>query len=158
MVGEEARQAYKAVWRLAESPEATIPFLRNQVRPVPEPDAKKIRQLIVDLDSETFAVREKAVKELGNLAAAAVPDLRESLAKDPSLEVRRRVEDLLSRSENRVTPPETLRRLRAIHVLEQIGTPEARRLLAELAAGAAYAEETQSAKASFRRLARGSEP
>jgi WD40 repeat protein len=157
LAGDDARQAYDAVWRLAESPEASVPFLRRHVRPVPEPDAKKIRQHITDLDSETFAVREKASKELEDFGNAAVPALREVLEMNPTLELRRRVEQILSRSEGRATRPETLRRLRALHVLEQIGSLDARRLLAELAGGAAYAEETRDAKAALRRSG-GGEP
>jgi hypothetical protein len=158
LAGTDARKAYAAVWRLAEAPGATVPFLRRHVRPVPEPDVKKVGRYIADLDSETFAVREKASRELENLGNAAAPTLREALTKSPSLEVRRRVEQLLSRSVERVPPPETLRRLRALHVLEQIGSPDARRFLAELAEGAAYAEETQDAKAALRRLSAGFGP
>jgi RNA polymerase sigma factor (sigma-70 family) len=155
---DDARKAYAAVWRLIESPEATVPFLRRHLRPVPEPDAKKIRQHLTDLDSERFAVRERASKELEDLGPAAVPALREVLDKNPTLEMRRRVEQILSRSLGRATPPDTLRRLRALQVLEQIGSPDARRWLTEMAKGAAYAEETQDAQAALRRLSRGSEP
>ena len=49
---------------------------------------------------------------------------------------------------------ETLRRLRAITVLEKIGTPEARRVLERLASGLAGARETRDAKATLRRLDR----
>jgi WD40 repeat protein len=158
LAGDDAKKAYAAGWRLTEAPEAAVPFLRQHLRPIPEPDAKVIRQHIADLDSETFAVREKASKELENLGNAAVPALREALEKNPSLEMRRRVEQILSRTQSSVLAPETLHRLRALHVLEQIGSPDARRLLAELAGGAAYAVETQDAKAALRRLSRGSEP
>jgi hypothetical protein len=43
--------------------------------------------------------------------------------------------------------------LRAIEVLEHIGTPEARQVLDTLARGAAVARVTQEAKASLKRLA-----
>jgi hypothetical protein len=46
----------------------------------------------------------------------------------------------------------TLRRLRAIAVLEKIGTPEARRLLEQMATGLDGARETRDAKAALRRL------
>jgi len=49
---------------------------------------------------------------------------------------------------------ETLRRLRAIAVLEKIGTPEARRVLERLASGLDGARETRDAKATLRRLDR----
>jgi WD40 repeat protein len=47
---------------------------------------------------------------------------------------------------------ETLRRLRAIAVLEKIGTPEARRVLERMATGLERARETRDAKAALRRL------
>jgi WD40 repeat protein len=47
---------------------------------------------------------------------------------------------------------ETLRRLRAIAVLEKIGTPEARRMLERIATGLEGARETRDAKAALRRL------
>jgi hypothetical protein len=46
-----------------------------------------------------------------------------------------------------------LQRLRAIQVLEQIGSPEAARILKELAGGAPSAHETLEAKAASERLA-----
>ena len=49
---------------------------------------------------------------------------------------------------------ETLRRLRAIAVLEKIGTPEARQILERLASGLEGARETRDAKATLRRLER----
>ena len=48
---------------------------------------------------------------------------------------------------------EQLRTLRAIHVLEQIGSPEAVRLLQELAGGTPSARETLDAMAAGERLA-----
>ncbi len=49
---------------------------------------------------------------------------------------------------------ETLRRLRAISVLEKIGTPDARRVLEQLASGLEGARETRDAKAALRQLQR----
>ena len=48
--------------------------------------------------------------------------------------------------------------LRAVEVLERIGTPEARQVLAKLADGAPEARLTQEAKASLQRLAKRSAP
>jgi WD40 repeat protein len=49
---------------------------------------------------------------------------------------------------------ETLRRLRAIAVLEKIGKPEARKVLERLASGLEGARETRDARATLRRLER----
>jgi hypothetical protein len=86
------------------------------------------------------------------------PALRRVLANDPSGEVRRRVEQLLGKLAS-VKPHETTtaserRALRAVVLLEQIGNPEARRLLEALARGAKGARLTKEAKASLERLAK----
>jgi hypothetical protein len=76
--------------------------------------------------------------------------LQKTLAGNPPLEVRRRVEQLLGKLE---TSPRRLQKLRAVEVLEHIATPEARELLRILAKGAPEARVTQEAKASLERLA-----
>ncbi|MBI3410538.1 MAG: WD40 repeat domain-containing protein [Planctomycetes bacterium] len=152
---EDASRAYAAVWRLAESPqENAIAFLRKHLRPAPEPDLKDIRRLIADLDSDIFAVRDKAFKRLEEMGNAAESELRATLKKASSLELHRRLERLLSRPRPLVSSPETLRYLRAIGVLEQIASKDARRLLEELSRGAVHAVETQEARASVERLLR----
>ncbi|HLN33186.1 MAG TPA: sigma-70 family RNA polymerase sigma factor [Gemmataceae bacterium] len=157
LASDDARRAYAAIWRLSETPEPALALLRQHLRPVPEPDASKIRQCIEDLDSKGFAVRQKASKELEALGDAALPALRETLDKNPSLEVRRRLETLLSRPPVSVTSSE-LRNLRALNVLELIDSANAHRLLAELGAGATYAAQTQEARAALRRLSPGTMP
>ena len=50
------------------------------------------------------------------------------------------------------TSPEQLRRLRAVSVLERIGTADARALLRDIAGGAANAPEAAEAAVALRRL------
>ena len=120
--------------------------------PAPSVDARRVDRLLADLDREQFPVREAASAELAKLGESAVPALKRVLRQTPSLEVRRRVEQLLSRLEE--WSPERLRILRALEALEHGATPEARRLLEALAAGAPEARLTQEAKASLLRLAK----
>jgi HEAT repeat protein len=68
-----------------------------------------------------------------------------------TLEARRRIEAVLT--DRTRPPPEELRTLRAIAVLERIGTPEARQALEKLTGGA-EARERQEAKAALERLKR----
>src|SRR5262249_35236776 len=126
-----------------------------------DPDAD-VRKLIKDLDAEEFAVRENASKELKKIGKPAEPLLRKALDGNPSAEVRRRIEELLeagleARPVKNLPPGildgEPLRTVRAIRVLEQIGTPEARAILEKLAKGDPDARETQEAKGSLERLA-----
>ena len=109
--------------------------------------------MIADLDDERFAVREKATTELEKLGKEIEPALHKALQGKPSLEVRRRIDRLLEKLESAAPSPEQLRLLRALEVLEHIGTPEARELLRTLAKGASGARLTQEAKASLDRLA-----
>jgi RNA polymerase sigma factor (sigma-70 family) len=154
LAGEDARRAQAAVWRLAEAPAASVPFLRQRLRPVTDAQMKQTRQHIADLDSETFAVRQKAFEQLQGLGRAAAPALREALKQGVSAEVRRCVEELLG-SAGKPPTGEPLRVLRALAALEHADAPEARRLLRELADGAPGAWLTQEAKAVSARQSSG---
>jgi hypothetical protein len=124
------------------------------LKPVKEPDLQRLRQLVQDLDNDTFAVREAAAKELENMGALITPALRQALAASPSLERRRRLERLLDQAAHQIPSEEGLGRLRALHILEQIGSPEARQVLKVMATGAPAASETQEAKGCLQRLTR----
>src|SRR5262249_40268758 len=146
--------AYRAMARLSAEPARGLALIRDRLKPASTLVAEQIGRRIADLDDDRFSVREKAVRELAALGDRAVPALRRLLAGRPSPEARRRAEQLLAKSNGLVTVPEVLRELRAVEVLERIATPDARRLLAGLAAGAADARLTEEAKASVERLDR----
>jgi hypothetical protein len=153
LAGDDVGRAYAAVWRLAEAPGAVTPFLRRHLRPATDAEYRESKGLIEQLDSDSFENREKAFARLSGLGGQAVAAMRRALEQTPSPEVKRRLEDLLSRKRPRVTA-EQARRLRAVQVLERIGSDDARAFLAELARGAASAPETEDAKAALDRLAR----
>jgi len=111
----------------------------------------RLQQLLADLDAAAFAQREAASRQLADLEEQAEPALQAALAANPSAEQRRRLEELLA-APRVVRSPEKLRVLRAIQVLEQIGTAEARRVLEALARGAADARPTQDARSVLQRL------
>jgi RNA polymerase sigma factor (sigma-70 family) len=147
----EAAKARVALWELVAAPGQAVPFLAEQMRPVLAADPVRTEQLIRDLESDQFAARERATRELGALAEAAAPALRRALRGKPSVDLRRRVEQLLMDVE--AVSAEQLRRLRAVEVLEQVGSPEARRVLQALARGASEVRLTREAKAALNRLA-----
>jgi hypothetical protein len=149
----EARKAHRAIWTLAAAPAQAVPFLADHLRPVAGVDAKRVEKLLADLDSERFAVREAAARELTEMGQQIEPALRRVLESKPPLEVRNRVETILA-AQRGVPPAALLRTLRAIQALERSGTPEARQVLRKLAEGAAGARETREAKASLQRLAK----
>jgi WD40 repeat protein len=150
----DAAAGYAALGRLASSRRCAVAFLGKQLQSSKPVDTRRIARLIADLDNDTFAVREQATKELEALADHAAPALRKALAGKPHLEVRRRLEALLERLDRGSLSAETIRQIRAVEALEFIGSPEARRLLARLAAGPSETRLTQEARAAAGRLAR----
>jgi RNA polymerase sigma factor (sigma-70 family) len=149
-----SQKAFAARWALAGAPDRAVPLLRARLQPARPADATRLRRLLADLDSDRFAVREAAYKGLEAWGELAAPAFRQALKEKPSLEVSRRIEGLLEKLRGPVTQPETLRVLRAVAVLEDIATPEARSVLEGLAQGAPAARLTQAAKAARERLAR----
>ncbi|HKB04750.1 MAG TPA: sigma-70 family RNA polymerase sigma factor [Gemmataceae bacterium] len=152
LVNEDAARAFAAIRFLADHPDRGVALLAEKLRPVAAADAKTVATLIAQLESPKFAEREKASKELAALGEAAAGPLREADAKATSAELRQRLAPLLTALADAKPTGERLRALRAVEALERIGTPEARKLLATLAAGAAGATTTGDAKAALGRL------
>jgi hypothetical protein len=116
---------HEAMSVLAGAPESTVPFLKKQLERQSWPDPKEIPQLITDLDSGKFKVRETATMRLEDLGDAALPALRKLLDGTPSVEVRDRAQQVLARLATGLSRS-GLRLVRALEILEQIGTSEAR--------------------------------
>jgi HEAT repeat protein len=155
LAGADAPKAHTAIWALSAHPKQAVQLFNERLQPAAPTDPKHIQKLITDLDSGTFAVREAAAKELKKLGLEAEPALRQVLTKNPSPEVRRRVESLLATPAPWVEEsPEALRRLRAIQVLAHIGDTEAQLVLATLAKGAPTARATREAALLLERLAK----
>jgi WD40 repeat protein len=153
LAGADAGTAYRAVWRLARSPGQAVPFLGGRLRPASPDRATLIRRLVANLDSDSFAEREKAERQLLEaVGRQAEAELRRALAGLPSPELRMRAQRLLRKLGESPPPPEELRCLRAVAALEHAGTPQARQLLKRLAEGAENDPLTQSAKGSLKRL------
>jgi hypothetical protein len=153
LANRDARTGLAAVRQLAADPTAAVPLLQRRFRP----DRARITRLIADLDDPRFPVRDAASKELAATADAAEPVLREAVETSGSAEVRERVGRILRRfeSEDGQRPVAHLRAVRAVEVLERIGTPEARAVLAEWAATAQRTERGVEAKSTLDRLAAG---
>jgi hypothetical protein len=149
-----AERGYKAVCLLAAFPEQAIPLLRESLHPVPPRDTVRVRRLVADLDSADFETREAAVAELKKLGLLAEPELREALAGAPSAEVRRQGNLLLEAIDLDPTGSRRLAEVRAVFVLEIIGSPPARQILETLARGEPLAPSTRDAKAALERLSR----
>src|SRR5262249_43513814 len=109
---------------------------------------------VADLDHPEFAVRDKAMRELAALGPAAEATLTKTLQARPSLEVSRRIKALLEDMTSARPPAGQLRAIRAVEVLERIGSREAVSFLRELAGGAEGAPLTGHAREALERLQR----
>ena len=105
-------------------------FLSSPSDSLPYPSIhppERIRQLIADLDDDSFSRREAATRELSTSGIQAELLLGECLSTTPSPEVCRRVNSLLENLKPVktwiVTDASLLRTLRAIRVLQRIGNP-----------------------------------
>jgi RNA polymerase sigma factor (sigma-70 family) len=145
-VDEEA--AYRAMGRLVAA-ERSVPLLAERLAASLRPD-KRADTWIAELGSKRFANRARAESELRKLGEGAEGSLRKALPDAPTLEVRRRIEALLEKHGG----PGHLRALRAVEVLEHVGTAEARKALEAVAGAAPDARLAGEARAASARLAR----
>jgi dipeptidyl aminopeptidase/acylaminoacyl peptidase len=150
LADEDASKAYQAIGALVAAPEQAVSVAKKHLRPASIPNPEVVNRWIADLDSNTFAVRQKANSELAKMGEQAGPSLRQGLAGKPSPEVRQRLERLLSDIERPST--ESIRDLRAFEALELIGNTEAKNLLEALAGGTEGFRLTKEAKSTLARL------
>ncbi|QJW94103.1 WD40 repeat domain-containing protein [Frigoriglobus tundricola] len=152
LLAPDAKKGFAAIRYLAADPPAAVRFVTAGVKPAAPVDPQVVAGLIEKLGSAEFAERERASKELAALAPAVPDQLRAAVGKSDSQEVRARLGAIVSRVSETKLSGEGLRAVRAVEVLEQIGTPDAQKVLAELAAGAPGSALTQNATAALGRL------
>lgn len=149
-----AALAWPTIWRLVDRPVETLSYLQDKLRATEPISKEQLENWIGDLDAPSFQRREEAVRkliELGQVGKAAVLD---ALKDPPTLERKRRLQTIVT-SFDKILPPrgERLRGLRAVSILQRIGTPDAQRLLERLAKGDDMQCPTREAKAALQRLA-----
>jgi WD40 repeat protein len=146
--------AYQAKWKFVAAGQQTITFMGKTLRPIPKDSTSALKEAIANLEGKHPELRDAAMNELDCHGSLAEPALREGLTDDRSPEARARIEYLLEKQKSNFPSGGLLRSLRAIEVLEQIGTPQARQLLESIAAGHPQAALTREAKASVQRMAK----
>src|SRR5262249_4591690 len=145
LAGDDAAKAYQAAWALDAAPEQAAKLLRERATAAPKVDAARVAKLIAALDDDEYDTREAASKELAALGKSVEDALRAGRKKGASPEARYRIDVLLEQFVKGTGPSEERAKLRAVEVLERLGTKEAREALAELAKGPADAELTREA-------------
>jgi WD40 repeat protein len=154
LAGPDGVKAYQAVQTLRTAPGQVVPLLRERLRPAVPVEVETIRQWVADLGGKRFAQRQKASSALEKLGELAVPELTRALGAGVPLETRKRIEQLLDKATGGSLSTEQLRLVRAVEVLELLGTPEARQVLVTLSRGAPGALPTREAQAALDRLSR----
>ena len=147
---DDAAQASQAIRTLRQFPKQVVPFLQSRLRPF-EVDHLRLARLIADLDSNLFPTREKASKELQQLGEVAKPAIQKALDAKPTPEAQTRLQALLARSSMHAPTDQ----LRALELLESIGSEEARQLVRSLAKGADVARITRDARETLERMGGG---
>ena len=150
LAGKDATRAFDALRKLSASPEQAVTRIRERVRPAAAPDPKRLAQLPADLDSGQVASRRQAESELEGLGDLAEPALRKALEGDPPLVLRRRVERLLDKLN--MSTAEQTRDLRAVELLEWMGSSDARQVLLSLADGVPGTRLTRVARGVVERM------
>ena len=149
--GPDAETAYSAFWKLAAAGDKTLRWLRPRLQPVPDPGRQALIKLVADLESGGYATRVKATRQLETLESAR-DLLLDALPRNLTLEMRKRIEHVLSKLDAWLDSPALRHQLRGVDLLEQLGSEESQALLEELAAGAADAQVTRAAGRALSRL------
>ena len=150
---------YRAMVRLVSAPGIALPFCSTRLIATPRFDADRVRRLMIQLDDDDFAVRERATEELGRYSESVRATLRAAQRGGKlSPEAASRVRRLLERLDGSETTPDRLRDTRMVQVLEWMATPDARSKLAELAKGEPGSPLTEDANLALARLARTGRP
>lgn len=162
---------------LAARPAQVVESATSTVGPVPADARERVEDILKRLDDDSPDVRDKASAEVRGVAVEFQPLLSSVLKAAPVGEVRNRLTAVLNEVEgakpsgNQVAeqrrwavnqaaglptsaplPPKLAEGLRALALLEHIGSAEAKKVLERVAAGAAGARLTEEASAALKRL------
>ncbi|MFO0967648.1 MAG: WD40 repeat domain-containing protein [Gemmataceae bacterium] len=151
LAGAEGEKAAAGMAGLVAAPKEAVTWIKDHVKPVAPLDVKQINEWIAQLGDEQFRIRAKANEELLKVGEPLLPLIEKALADKATPEAARRLTELRAKIAAAPMQGERLRAYRAIEVLEQIATPEARRALQALADGAPGALVTDSAAAALKR-------
>jgi WD40 repeat protein len=155
LAGDDETAAFAALQASIAHPKEAVEFFGTRVSKLLALDEPRLAKLVGDLDSDEFAVREKATEELTSGNELVEKALRKVLKeKTLSLEAKRRLEQIIDTMVNRPAGDARRRRQAGLDVLERIGTPEAKKALNSFAEGPAEAELTREAKTALARLAK----
>ena len=135
LAGADAGKARRSMERMCGAPGETVALLREKLAPLAPPDEQTVNRLLGGLRSEAFADRQRAADELARFGVLVEPALKQALAGNPSLDLKQWLDRLLEQLNGSLGEPDHCRIWRALAVLEEINSAQARRLLEQLAEG-----------------------
>jgi hypothetical protein len=150
---DDPAAAYRAINSLVQRKDEAVSHIASAVEPAGAKQ-ENVEQLIADLGSPLVSARREASQRLRSAGSIAWPKMQAALATNPAPAVRTRLEMLLAARIGELTG-EQVRSVRAVQVLERIGSQQAREALKRLADGLNGAPLTEAAEAALARLESG---
>lgn len=132
LASPDVKLAYLAESELAGHPDKAVGLLRVRIESILEPSQReRILELIANLDSDEYMVRERATDELLRFREVALEELKAALRDTKSPEVRHRVNRILSTPADtpRFSAEELGRAARIVDFLARDRSPAAMALL-----------------------------
>jgi hypothetical protein len=129
LVIDDPRGTYIYVCQLVDARDQAVQFLHDKIKPDIKVDQAEFKQILEELDSDTYTVRLKAREKLAQIAPGIWPVIRDAIKDAKSSEVR----DALEAAMIKVAPPTAGQETRAVMALERIGSEEAVKLLGTFA-------------------------
>jgi WD40 repeat protein len=156
MASGDASKAMGAVLALAAAGDAAAELLGRKLESVKGPKAEEVARLVEGLGDRQYAARQRSYEELAKLGVLVEGSLRQAAKDGGNEEVRARAEQLLAAMDDpSQRSGEALRQMRAVYVLQRIGTAKAMAVLEGLAKGAPGANLTERARRAAERLRAG---
>src|SRR5262249_42381289 len=121
LAADDPKVAEAAINQLVAAPKQALPVLAKHLQPAARVDPTLIEQLIEQLGSNEFKVRQKAQAELLKIGDRVLPFIDKALASQPPLETKQRLEALQAKLVPGQLSGERLQQVRAVQVLERIG-------------------------------------
>jgi WD40 repeat protein len=164
LASADAALANDAIRAFTSAGPNRVPFLKEQMhKALADTTPLTPREVVLwigNLNNDDPAVRKKALADLEQQGEAVIPVLQQTLMQKPSREIAHQVELLLQLLPKVSSFPsmkplsgENLQLLRALEVLENIGTPESHAVVEMLGQRAPELRLAQEAQAASQRLA-----
>jgi hypothetical protein len=154
LTSENELRLARVIKALLGAPKPTLSLFTAKLPPIDNARQTRIEEMVLQLGEADATRREEAMKELQQAAYDFAPLLESRVENAGPGEIRNRLRFILKQMNEKPTPARLVGELRALELLEQMKTPEARELIGKLAGGAAGARLTAEAKAIAERLKR----